>query len=284
MRRVAVVSSFIFITTMMCVFVFSDFYDAVSGRFYQLSNFVEKITENISNASLASAYEAFNMDKKYLAVEEGMRKEEIANLCQKRLGWSDIEEQAFAGSFYCSVENNDEGFLLPGSYIVDKNSTPKDIKLEMKQRFDEALRKKVEELGGDPDRLDVDTVITIASIIQRESGGLRDMNLISGIIWNRLAIGMPLQVDATLQYIKGKDGKWWPYVLSKDKYINSAYNTYQNVGLPPTPISNPGEGAIAAALNPEKTDCLFYLHDKYGRIHCSKDYKEHKKNISRYLK
>ena len=126
--------------------------------------------------------------------------------------------------------------------------------------------------------------ITIASIIQREAGGLKDMNLISGIIWNRLALGMPLQVDATLQYIKGKDGKWWPYVLAKDKFLASAYNTYQNIGLPPTPISNPGEGAIDAALNPEKTECIFYLHDKYGRIHCSKDYKEHKKNINKYLR
>ncbi|MEI7513391.1 MAG: endolytic transglycosylase MltG [bacterium] len=281
MRRVAIVSSFVFTISLVGVFTFPDIVDAISGRMYQLSNIIEKVNKQIS---LASVYTAFNPDKRYLAVAEGMRKEEVANLCQEKLGWDNLEEQAFAGTLSCSVKNNDEGYLLPGTYIVDKNSSPKEIKLEMKQRFDDVLRQKVEKFGADPTRFDTDTVITIASIIQREAGGLRDMNLISGIIWNRLALGMPLQVDATLQYIKGKDGRWWPYVLSKDKYLNSAYNTYQNVGLPPTPISNPGEGAIEAALNPEKTDCVFYLHDKYGRIHCSKDYAEHKRNINKYLR
>lgn len=281
MRRVAIVFSLLFITALISAFTFSNAFDVVAGRMYQLSTIIEKASHNIS---MASVYTAFNPNKKYLAVEEGMRKEEIANLCQEKLGWDNVEEQTFAGTLACSVKNNDEGYLLPGAYIVDKNSSPKDIKLEMKQRFDDKLKQKVEELGADPARIDVDTVITIASIIQREAGGLRDMNLISGIIWNRLAVGMPLQVDATLQYVKGKDGRWWPYVLPKDKYLNSAYNTYQNVGLPPTPISNPGEGAIAAALSPEKTDCLFYLHDKYGRIHCSKDYTEHKRNINKYLR
>jgi UPF0755 protein len=284
MRRVAIVSFLFFITTLIGMYSFVDAFDVVAGRFYQLETFVEKATQNIKSATLASVYTAFNPDKKYLAVAEGMRQEEIANLCQESLGWDNIQEQAFSGRLSCSVENNDEGFLLPGSYIVDKNSSPKDIKLEMRQRFDDVIQQKIQELGGDPTKIDIDTIIIIASIIQREAGGLRDMNLISGIIWKRLAVGMPLQVDATLQYVKGKDGRWWPTVLSKDKFLNSAYNTYQNTGLPPTPISNPGEGAIAAALNPEKTDCIFYLHDKYGRIHCSKDYKEHKKNINKYLR
>jgi UPF0755 protein len=281
MRRVAIVFSLIFITALISAFTFSNAFDVVAGRIYQLGTIIEKATHNIS---IASVHTAFNPNKKYLAVVEGMRKEEVANLCQEKLGWDNLEEQAFAETLSCSTEDNDEGYLLPGVYIVDKNSSPKDIKLEMKQRFDDFLRLKVAEFGADAERLDIDTVITVASIIQREAGGLRDMNLVSGIIWNRLALGMPLQVDATLQYIKGKDGKWWPYVLSKDKYLTSAYNTYQNVGLPPTPISNPGEGAIGAALNPEKTDCIFYLHDKYGRIHCSKDYTEHKKNINKYLR
>lgn len=281
MRRVATISSLFFIIAVIGMFNSNDILDDISGRIYQATNIIEKTARNIS---LASVYTAFDTDKKNLLVVEGMRKEEIASLCKDKLKWDNLEEQAFAGTFSCSVLNNDEGYLLPGLYIVDKNSKPEDIKLEMKQRFDEALRNKVEELGGDLNRFDTDTIITIASIIQREAGGLRDMNLISGIIWNRLAVGMPLQVDATLQYIKGKDGKWWPYVLSKDKYLVSAYNTYQNKGLPPTPIASPGVSAIEAALAPEKTDCIFYLHDKYGRIHCSKDYKEHKKNINKYLK
>ena len=281
MRRVAIVFSLIFITTIVGLFYLPYTQDIILGRLYQFTNIVYKVRKNIT---LASVYMAFNSDKQYLAVTEGSRREEVASLCQEKLGWDNLEEQSFAGTLSCSVLDNDEGYLMPGTYIVDKNSSPKDIKLEMTQRFDHTLKQKVEELGGNSANIDTDTVITIASIIQREAGGLNDMNIISGIIWNRLAIDMPLQVDATLQYAKGKDGRWWPSVQSKDKFLNSAYNTYQNIGLPPTPISNPGIDAISAALNPEKTDCIFYLHDKYGRIHCSKTYPEHKKNVNKYLR
>ena len=110
------------------------------------------------------------------------------------------------------------------------------------------------------------------------------MRLISGIIRNRLEIGMPLQIDATLQYIRGDEDNWWPVPRSEDKKIESPYNTYQNVGLPPTPIATPGEDAIKAALNPLDTDCLFYLHDSRGNIHCSTTYEQHKKNVRYYLK
>jgi UPF0755 protein len=109
------------------------------------------------------------------------------------------------------------------------------------------------------------------------------MKLISGIIWNRIFKGMKLQMDATLQYAKGNEEEgWWKEVNPEDKKIDSSYNTYLHVGLPPAPIANPGIAAIDAAYNPEKTECLFYLHDKKGKIHCSRTYEEHKKNIAIY--
>jgi UPF0755 protein len=129
-----------------------------------------------------------------------------------------------------------------------------------------------------------DTAIKIASIIQREAGGKSDMKLISGIIWNRLWKGMKLQMDATLQYAKGsEENGWWGQVDSEDKYIDSPYNTYAEEGLPPSAIANPGLAAIDAAYNPQKTSCLFYLHDKNRQIHCAKTYEEHKRNIKKYL-
>lgn len=127
-------------------------------------------------------------------------------------------------------------------------------------------------------------VVTIASIIQKEGAGNGDMRLISGIIWNRLFSETPLQMDATLQYVKGDADLWWPRVKSEDKYLDSPYNTYKNKGLPPGPIASPGEGAIHASLDPVDTDCIFYLHDKNRNIHCSTTYEGHKKNISYYLK
>ena len=109
------------------------------------------------------------------------------------------------------------------------------------------------------------------------------MKLISGIIWNRIFSGMKLQMDATLQYAKGteEDG-WWGTVKPEDKKIVSSYNTYLHAGLPPSAIANPGLAALDAAYNPQKTTCIFYLHDKNGTIHCATTYAQHLKNIDRY--
>lgn len=95
---------------------------------------------------------------------------------------------------------------------------------------------------------------------------------------------MRLDIDATLQYIKGnsEDG-WWARVYADDKYLDSPYNTYRTKGLPPGPIANPGLPAIKAALNPTATPCIFYLHDTNREIHCSVTYEEHKENIKKYL-
>ena len=108
------------------------------------------------------------------------------------------------------------------------------------------------------------------------------MKLISGIIWNRIFKGMKLQIDATLQYAKGDESLWWPQVKSEDKNIDSPFNTYM-YEMPPGPISSPGISAIEAAYNPQKTSCLFYLHDKNRQIHCSATYAQHLINIKRYL-
>ncbi|MEO6536600.1 MAG: endolytic transglycosylase MltG, partial [Candidatus Paceibacterota bacterium] len=90
--------------------------------------------------------------------------------------------------------------------------------------------------------------------------------------------------DATLQYIKGTEGNWWPTPLSADKYLKSPFNTYQHTGLPPHPINNPSLESIAAVLNPESTNCLFYLHDASHDIHCSVTYGGQKSNVNKYLK
>jgi cell division protein YceG involved in septum cleavage len=134
-----------------------------------------------------------------------------------------------------------------------------------------------------PDDLDLDTAVRIASIIQREAAGPHDMRIISGIIWNRISKGMSLELDATLQYVKGNEDNWWPMVKSKDKYLDSPYNTYKYKGIPPGAISNPSIDAINAVYNPQKTDCIFYLHDDNRKIHCSKTYDQHLANIRAYL-
>lgn len=147
-----------------------------------------------------------------------------------------------------------------------------------------ATRSASPDFPKSPEDLDLDGAIRLASIIQREAAGPQDMRLISGIIWNRMAKGMSLELDATLQYVKGNEDNWWPIVKSKDKYLDSPYNTYKYKGIPPGAISNPSIDAINAAFNPQKTDCIFYLHDSNRQIHCSKTYEGHLANINSYLR
>jgi len=176
---------------------------------------------------------------------------------------------------------NLEGHYFPKTYLVLKDSDPFEVSTTMFQEFSKEARTIKKPTSTKI--INQDTATKIASIIQRESGGKKDMALISGIIWNRLFKGMKLQMDATLQYAKGtEENGWWGEVSPEDKKINSPYNTYQHTDLPPSPISNPGLAALTAAYNPQKTECLYYLHDKKGNIHCAKTYEEHKKNIERY--
>lgn len=217
---------------------------------------------------------------KYVLIFDGFRKGQIAEIIGDKLGWTPEEIEAFAEvPPMCSL-NGQEGFLASGTYLIHTKEDTEVVKDTMRKTFDEVL----EELGVDKKDVSVPEVITLASLIQREAAGKADMRLISGIIHKRLDIGMPLQIDATLQYAKGTPEEWWPVPTSQDKYIDSPFNTYQNDGLPPAPIATPSKDAISAALNPLRTDCLFYIHDSRRNIHCSADYDQHKKNIQYYLR
>ncbi len=222
-----------------------------------------------------------NPDVKYVRFSEGMRKEQIASIIHKKLAWSDSDIKDFLSSDASTPLA--EGTYFPDSYVIQKDISGADMRQKMFERFQEKVSDEfIDEITSS--HISMEKVLTIASIIQREAAGKNDMNLISGIIWNRLFSGMKLDMDATLQYAKGssKNG-WWPKVVPKDKSIASPYNTYKNKGLPPAPIANPGIAAIEAALNPIQTDCLYYFH-KNKTIFCSKDYKEHVLNIEEYLK
>ena len=160
--------------------------------------------------------------------------------------------------------------------MVDSNINPTEVAFLVNEKFTTEILNKYNQSIAD--KVPLNNALIIASLLEREAYDFSDMRLISGIIWNRLFIDMPLQLDATLQYARGSktnESKWWPIPRSSDKFLNSPYNTYKNTGLPPTPIANPSIEAIVAALNPEATDCMFYFHDQKGGFHCTETYKEH---------
>ena len=121
--------------------------------------------------------------------------------------------------------------------------------------------------------------LIIASMLERETFSDSEKPIVSGIIYKRLENDWPLQIDATLQYIKGN----WKPVYSMDKELDSPFNTYKNLGLPPSPICNPSLSSIEAAINPETSDYWYYIHDNDAKIHFAKDLDEHNANIRKYL-
>jgi UPF0755 protein len=220
---------------------------------------------------------------KWVVVPEGLRKEEIADIVAQVLPWDAEEKAAFINSYQILKLPAPDGYFFPDTYLVPLNEGGLQVAERMYNHFNEKFApyyaKALQE------NIKPETVVKFASVLEREGANSKDMRLIAGIIWNRLEKNMKLDIDATLQYAKGNtDIGWWPRLKSEDKNVNSPYNTYRNAGLPPTPISNPGLTTIDAVLNPDKTDCLYYLHDKLRRIHCAATYAEHLKNIDMYLK
>jgi len=162
-----------------------------------------------------------------------------------------------------------EGYLFPDTYFFSPGVETEEIIKTMTDNF----KNKV----GETNR---DTVI-MASLIEKEAPAGDDRKIISGILWKRLEIGMPLQVDAVFPYITGKKGE---KVLLDDLKIDSPYNTYLNKGLPPGPIGNPGLDAIDAALRPKESPYLYYLHGKNGKTYFAKTFAEHLRNKEKYLR
>ena len=220
---------------------------------------------------------------KWIVIPEGYRKEQMAELLQDAFNWSDEEADKWVTVDTAMDFDHTEGVYFPDTYLIPVDEEPFKVAERLRAKFNEQFAPLAEEVAQQNIRWT--TLLKIASIVQREAAGKDDMPLIAGILWNRLLKGDRLEVDATLQYIKGnKEDGWWPTVKPEDKQLNSPYNTYRNKGLPPHPISNPGITAMKATLYPEKTDCFFYLHDEEGNIHCAKTYEGHKANIEKYLR
>ena len=175
--------------------------------------------------------------------------------------------------------SNLEGFLFPDTYKFRKDNSLEEIIRKILNNFDKKLS---EDLRAEiqKQRKNIFEIITLASIVQNEALTNEEMPVIAGVFSNRLTIGLPLQSDATINYITGKNLRQ-PSI--KDTEVNSLYNTYLHKGLPPGPISNPGLDAIKAAIYPQKTDYFYFLHPLNGPTVFSKTLKEHNSNKAKYL-
>lgn len=212
--------------------------------------------------------------QKWIIVPEGLRKEEIAEIIQKKLNWTEIRKNNFLASAK-------EGYLFPDTYLFNIDSPGKEISKIMSDNF----YKKTADIFNkvSKNNTSLNTIVTLASLVQREAANKKEMPLIAGIIQNRLLFHMNLDIDAGIQYILGTPNKWWPIVKKEDYKINSPYNTYLHKGEPPAPICNPGIEAIKSIIHPRKSDYLYYIHDQNHQIHLAKTYKKHLENIKKYI-
>jgi UPF0755 protein len=222
-------------------------------------------------------------DMKWVVVKEGMRKEQIGELLAKTFNWSADELDKWNTVYTRMKFDYIEGVYFPDTYLIPVGEDGLMIANRMIANFNEKFAPYLPQFT----QKDImwTTAIKIASIIQRETADKADMPIIAGILWNRLNQGIKLEVDATVQYARGKaeDGWWAPITPDDIRNIDSPYNTYKYKGLPPHPISNPGLDTIEAVLNPTETDCIYYLHDHNKVMHCAKTYQEHLANIKKYL-
>lgn len=223
-----------------------------------------------------------SLSSRTLIILSGERKEEVASNFAKILGWTDVQKTAFLAHIASSSPTLPEGNFFPGTYIVERKAPPEVVAPMITDRFEsEVLARYTDDVEK---LVPLKDALVLASLLEREAYDFEDMREISGVIWNRLFTDMNLQLDASLQYAKANAGgkSWWPSVRPADKYIDSPWNTYQNDGLPPSAIANPSLDAIVAALNPKKTNCMFYFHDKKGGFHCTATYKEHVAALKQY--
>ncbi len=171
-----------------------------------------------------------------------------------------------------------EGYLFPDTYTFLPNVTTKTVITTMRKNFNIRIASITPQINMSGHSLK--SLVIMASLLEREARTLKERRIVAGILWHRISIGMPLQVDAVFGYIFKKQ-TFSPSLA--DLKVDSPYNTYTHRGLPPGPISNPGLISLLAAATPIKTAYLYYLTGTNGQMHYAATLAEHNANSVMYL-
>lgn len=169
--------------------------------------------------------------------------------------------------------------MFPDTYFVPVDYTEQqllDLMLETFEQKTADLQPMIESHS-----LSLDEILILASIIEREANSPESKKLVSSVLQNRLQTGMPLQADASIEYILEKP---LSELTPEDLEIESSYNTYLNTGLPPTAIGNPGLDAITAVLEPAESEYYYYITGNDGEFYYAETYQRHLINIEKYLR
>ncbi len=269
--------------------LFFVLYATFSGKFRSLQAGYYQLSPSMSVSEIANKIYQGETTQIRLTIPEGWRSDEIANYLDQT-GLFDgqtflslvnsIKNDNFEILTERPAERNLEGYLFPDTYFLPYNSSEKTL-IEMmltnlQNRLPLADLQEIERQGKS-----LFEILTMAALIQREVRSEKDKRLVSGILWRRIEIGMPLQVDATIIFLTRKRTT---RISIEETRIDSPYNTYLNLGLPPGPISNPGLKSIQAAIYPLASEYLFYLSKPTGETVFSRNFQEHIEAKNRYLR
>lgn len=207
-----------------------------------------------------------------ITLPEGITRKDIAEIAQSKI-------KDFDTILFLEQTKNNEGYLFPDTYFVSIDSTAEQLVTVLMDTFSLKVAPYKEKIAQS--QFTEYEVLVLASILEREANDEESMKMVSGILQNRLKIGMALQTDASIEYVLNKTLQ---ELEPSDLKIDTPYNTYLYPGLPPTPIGNPGLQAIEAVLEPTVSKFMFYITGNDGQFYYAETFEEHKQNIKKYLK
>ncbi|HUO50506.1 MAG TPA: endolytic transglycosylase MltG [Candidatus Paceibacterota bacterium] len=214
---------------------------------------------------------AFGLVPYRIRIPEGATMRQMANIYAQVL-------PRFNSANFLAQTNNMEGYLFPDTYFFMPNATDATVIQAMRGEFDTKIAPLQAEIASSTHSLS--EIVTMASLLEEEAANPTDRRMIAGILWHRIALGYPLQVDSTLIYSLQKPDT---QLTISDLKGSDPYNTYVHKGLPPTPIGSPSYDSIVAALEPTPSDYLYYLADRSGVTHYAKTYAQQQHNEQIYL-
>ena len=228
-----------------------------------------------------------------VTIREGLRSEEIGALLEQRgvvsaAGLRGALNDSYIASFLAQLPpaSGLEGFLFPATYGFARGATAHDVVQQLLNAFDQRYKDQIQPLLPQAKGRSLRDVVIIASIVEREAQLPEERPIIASVFLNRLALGLPLQADPTVQYALGSEpasvqqfGYWKRDLTLADLGVASPYNTYVNVGLPPGPISNPGLSSILAVLQPADANYLFFVARPDGSHAFAATLEEHQRNV-----
>ena len=218
-----------------------------------------------------------------VTIYEGLRSAQVARILKREVGIDSAKmAELIVDTSLIRLSNHGaaslEGFLLPETYEfywqLDEKEIVREMLLEFRKFFADSLQRRTREM-----HMTIDQVLAMASIVEGETVLDRERPVIAGLYYNRLKRHMKLEADPTIQFII-PDGP--RRLLYEDLKVVSPYNTYQNYGLPPGPINNPGRKSILAALYPERSNFLYFVADGSGGHRFARTYEEHLRNVRVY--